>query len=77
MNSLSAGPNPCISRIVVLELGAACREGDPGHQLSCAGELLSATQSSWGTWLSEKRRDEVFCRIEGFGGKRSGRAGGG
>ena len=63
MNSLSADPRSCISRILVLELGAASRAGDPGNQLSCAGGWLSATHSSCGAWLSEMRRDEVFCRI--------------
>ena len=63
MNSLSAGPKSCISRILVLELGAASRTGNPGNQLSCAGGWLSATHSSCGAWLSEMRRDEVFCRI--------------
>ena len=47
----------------MLEMGAASRVGDPGTQLSCAGGLLSATQSSCSAWLSEMRTDKVFCRI--------------
>ena len=67
---------PCISRILVLEMGAASRVGNPGTQLSYAGGLLSATQSSCSAWLSEMRRDEVFCRIlRAFGESPAGELG--
>ena len=37
--------------------------GDPQNQLSSAGGLLSATQSSLRAWPSKMRSDEVFCRV--------------
>lgn len=47
----------------MLEMGVAFGAGDPRNQLSCAGGLPSATQSSCRAWSSKMKRDEVFCRI--------------
>ena len=57
----------------MLEMGVASRAGDPRNQLSCAGGLLSATQSSCSAWPSWTGRDEVFCRILRASGEEKGR----
>ena len=44
MNSISAGPNPCISRIVVLELGAAS-----------GGETLDTSSAVQGSCCQQHR----------------------
>ena len=47
----------------MLEMGVVFRAVDPRNQLSCAGGLLSVTQSSRRDSPSRVGRDEVFCRI--------------
>ena len=54
----------------VVHMGVAFRAGDPRNQLSSAGGLPAAAQSSRRSWPSRMRKDEVFCRVSRALGER-------